>query len=102
VVIVARYGVRAVLKHVQPTLLMFLSSVLSATLASAQPAEVVREQITLRGTVENVDDTVRTVRIRGDRGDSAGIGGTSSRALGLLWSGEGGRWEIVSYLPLVP
>ena len=59
----------AVLNHLQPTLLMLLSLVLSATLASAQPTEVVREQITLRGTVEAVDQTARTVRIRGDRGN---------------------------------
>jgi hypothetical protein len=36
--------------------------------ASAQPTEVTREQITLRGTVEAIDHTARTVRIRGDRG----------------------------------
>jgi hypothetical protein len=58
----------AVLKYVQPTLLMLVPMIFSATLASAQPKEVVREQITLRGTVEAVDHTARTVRIRGDRG----------------------------------
>ena len=50
-----------------PTMVMLLS--LSASFASAQPAEVTREQITLRGTVEAVDPTARTVRIRGDRGN---------------------------------
>ena len=38
---------------------------LSAAFASAQPAD----DITLRGTVESVDRTARTVRIRGDRGN---------------------------------
>ena len=50
-----------------PMMLMLLS--LSATFASAQPAEVIRDQITLRGTVEAVDHTARTVTIRGDRGN---------------------------------
>ena len=49
---------------------MLLSMALSATLASAQqPSDLVREQITLRGTVEAIDHTVRTVTIRGDRGN---------------------------------
>ena len=54
--------------HVQPTLLMLLSLVLSATFASAQPTEVTRDQVTLRGTIEAIDLTARTVTIRGDRG----------------------------------
>jgi hypothetical protein len=55
--------------HVQPTLLMLSSLVLSATFASAEPRQVTREQITLRGKVEAVDTTARTVTIRGDRGN---------------------------------
>ena len=55
------------LKLFQPTLV--LSLVLSATVASAQPPDVVKEQITLRGTVEAIDRTARTVTIRGDRGN---------------------------------
>src|SRR5262245_57433727 len=43
---------------------------LSVTLATAQqPREVVRDEITLRGTVEAIDHTARTVRIRGDQGN---------------------------------
>lgn len=57
------------LKHVQLTLLMLVSMVLSATVVSAQPGDVVREQITLRGTVQAVDQAARTVTIRGDRGN---------------------------------
>lgn len=41
----------------------------STTLAAAQPREVVRDEITLRGTVEAVDHTARTVRLRGDNGN---------------------------------
>ena len=48
---------------------MLLSVVLSATFASAQPRDVIRDQITLRGTVEAIDLTARTVTIRGDRGN---------------------------------
>jgi hypothetical protein len=49
---------------------MFLSMVLSATAAIAQqPEAAVRDQITLRGKVEAVDTTARTVTIRGDRGN---------------------------------
>ncbi len=58
----------AVLKHV-PTTLLVLSVALSATLASAQQPEVVRDQITLRGKVEAVNPTAKTVTIRGDRGN---------------------------------
>jgi hypothetical protein len=36
---------------------------------SAQPREVIRDEITLRGTVEAIDHTARTVRIRGDQGN---------------------------------
>src|SRR5687768_491643 len=48
---------------------MFLCLVLSATFLDAQPSEVAPEQISLRGTVEAVDRTARTVTIRGDRGN---------------------------------
>jgi len=57
------------MSHVRPTLLMLLSLLLPAILASAQPNQVTREQIMLRGTVEAVDHTARTVRIRGAQGD---------------------------------
>ena len=45
-----------------------LSLFLSATLASAQINEVVKQQLTLRGTVQAVDQTARTVTIRGTQG----------------------------------
>jgi len=45
-----------------------LSLVLSATLASAQINEGVKQQLTLRGTVQAVDQTARTVTIRGTQG----------------------------------
>jgi hypothetical protein len=57
------------LNYVQPAPLILFSLVLSATFASAQTNEVTREQISLRGTVEAVDHTARTVRIRGDKGN---------------------------------
>ena len=60
------------LKYVQLTLLMLLSLVLSATFASAQPSAQPnegREQVTLRGTVQAVDATARTVTIRGESGN---------------------------------
>ena len=47
---------------------MLLSLILSATFASAQ-ATPNREQITLRGTVQAVDATARTVTIRGEAGN---------------------------------
>ena len=56
-----------VLNNVQRTLWMLLSLILSATFASAQ-ATPPREQITLRGTVQAVDTTARTVTILGDAG----------------------------------
>jgi hypothetical protein len=59
----------AVFKSVQLTWLMVLSLALSATFASAQPNEMVRAQFTLRGTVQAVDQTARTVTIRGDGGN---------------------------------
>jgi len=58
-----------VLKRLQPALLMIASTLLSTSFASAQPAQATREQITLRGTVEAVDQKARTLRIRGDRGN---------------------------------
>ena len=63
-------GSLAVQKYTRPVLLMFLSMVLSATFASAQQPEAKQlDQITLRGRVEAVDATARTVTIRGDRGN---------------------------------
>ena len=56
------------LNNVQRTLWMLLSLILSATFASAQ-ATPNREQITLRGTVQAVDATARTVTIRGEAGN---------------------------------
>ena len=47
---------------------MLLSLILSATFASAQ-ATPTREQITLRGTVQALDATARTITIRGDTGN---------------------------------
>jgi len=48
---------------------MFVSMVLFAAVASAQQPAVVSDQITLRGTVEGLDQTARTVTIRGERGN---------------------------------
>ncbi len=58
----------AVLKHVPPALLV-LSVALSATFVSAQQPPEALASITLRGKVEAVDTTARTVTIRGDRGN---------------------------------
>ena len=58
-----------VLKKCQRLLFALVSLALSYTLASAQPPEVVRNEITLRGTVEAVDHASRTVRIRGEQGN---------------------------------
>jgi hypothetical protein len=43
--------------------------VLVAGLARAQGGQVVRDEISLRGTVEAVDPVARTVRVRGDQGN---------------------------------
>ncbi len=65
----ATWGV-AVVYQVRTRLLLLVFVVLSATFASAQqPADVVRGQLTLRGTVEAVDANARTVTIRGERGN---------------------------------
>jgi hypothetical protein len=53
---------------------------LSATFASAQPADVVRGQLTVRGTVEAVDATARTVTIRGSGGNVVTIDVSKSQA----------------------
>jgi hypothetical protein len=58
-----------VLNKFQPTLWMLLSLLLSASFASAQTATPNRDQVTLRGTVQAVDVTARTVTIRGETGN---------------------------------
>jgi hypothetical protein len=58
-----------VLKKCQRLLFAFVSLALSSTLASAQPPEVLRNEVTVRGTVEAVDVPSRTVRIRGEQGN---------------------------------
>ena len=55
------------LKHYQSLLLTLASLALSASFASAQPREVVRDEITLRGTVDAVGSTARAVRFRGEQ-----------------------------------
>ena len=75
----ATWGV-AVVNQVQTRLLLLLSLVLSATFASAQPADVVRGQLTVRGTVEAVDATARTVTIRGSGGNVVTIDVSKSAA----------------------
>ncbi len=60
----------SVLNNVRLTLWMLLSLALSATFASAQ-ATPNREQVTLRGTVQAVDVTARTITIRGEDGNVA-------------------------------
>jgi len=74
---------------------MFLSVVLSATFASAQPNEVVRDQITLRGTVEAVDHATRTARIRGDRGNVVTI--DISKSVGAFDQVQTGDVVTVAY-----
>ena len=56
------------LKLAQPTLLILVPLLLSATVARAQPSQVVGDQTTIRGTVEAVDLAARTVTVRGDGG----------------------------------
>ncbi len=58
-----------VLNYIQPSLWMLLSLILSATLASAQTSTPNRDQVTMRGTVQAVDATARTVTIKGDTGN---------------------------------
>ena len=57
------------LKKSQRFLFALVFLALSSTLASAQPPEVVRNEVTLRGTVEAVDHDARTVSIRGEQGN---------------------------------
>jgi hypothetical protein len=59
----------AVLNNIQPSLWMLLSLILSATLASAQTSTPNRDQVTMRGTVQAVDATARTVTIKGETGN---------------------------------
>ena len=58
-----------VLKMNKRLLFALVSLALSSTLASAQAPEVLRNEITLRGTVEAVDHDTRTVRVRGEQGN---------------------------------
>ena len=62
-------GVTLVLKKCQRLLVALVPLALASTLASAQPAEVLRNEITLRGTVDAVDHATRTVSIRGEQGN---------------------------------
>ena len=57
------------LKISQRLFFALVSLALSSALVSAQAPEVVRNEITLRGTVEAVDHDTRTVRIRGEQGN---------------------------------
>jgi hypothetical protein len=77
-----------VLKHAQSTLLILVMTVLSVTFASAQSNDAIRDQITLRGTVEAVDHTARTVTIRGDRGNVVTLDMPASTASGQLQVGD--------------
>ena len=62
-------GVTLVLKKSQSLLLVVLSLTLSSTFASAQQSpDVVRNEVTVRGTVEALDVASRTVTIRGEQG----------------------------------
>ena len=47
---------------------MLLSIVLTATVVSAQTSQAMNEQISLKGAVEAIDHTARTITIRGDKG----------------------------------
>ena len=77
------------MNHVQPTLLTLFSLVVSVTFAGAQPSDVAREQITLRGQVEAVDHAARTVTIRGDRGNVVTLDiGTSVASFDQLQPGD--------------
>jgi len=62
-------GVTLVLKESQRIVFAVVYLTLSSTLASAQPPEVVRNEVTVRGTVEAVDVAGRTVSIRGEQGN---------------------------------
>jgi len=62
-------GVTLVLKTIQRLLFALVFLALSSSLASAQPAEVVRNEVTVRGTVEAIDPVSRTVKIRGEQGN---------------------------------
>ncbi len=62
-------GVTIVLKQHQQLIFCLAYLALSATVAVAQPTEAASNQITLRGKVEAVDTTARTVTIRGDQGN---------------------------------
>ena len=60
----------AVLNYVKPTLLILSFVFISSTFAGAQAApDIVRQQISLKGKVEAIDQTARTVTIRGEKGN---------------------------------
>ena len=59
-------------KHMRPLFRQFVSVaalILIATFAAAQTQDAVLQEITLSGTVEAIDHTARTVRIRGAAGN---------------------------------
>jgi len=57
-----------VLNYLRPVLLS-LACVLLSTVAANGQTLTVRDQVTLKGTVEAIDATARTLTIRGDRGN---------------------------------
>ena len=61
--------VTIVFRQHQPIVFAIAFVAFTATLASAQPRDLIRDEVTLRGTVEAIDHAGRTVRIRGDQGN---------------------------------
>jgi len=59
----------AVLNHLKSAVLMLSLVVLSSTFAMAQSKDVVRGQITLKGTVQAIDRVARTITILGAKGN---------------------------------
>lgn len=66
---VADMEVTIVFRQHQPIVFAIAFVAFTATLASAQPRDLIRDEVTLRGTVEAIDRAGRTVRIRGDQGN---------------------------------
>ena len=66
---VADMEVTIVFRQHQPIVFAIAFVAFTATLASAQPRDLIRDEVTLRGTVEAIDHPGRTVRIRGDQGN---------------------------------